>query len=277
MKIHNDTDSGHVVLENMKAISALMPIVSCKVTPSSTRSNSPSLNKLPASSKYKPGQMPNSFYERNFQMLPHQAINLSLSTLIFAYNNHYGTFHSTDVQRIYKSCETIDTSIRCSDDFSLLTHNCLLSAFQSHCIVLHEAAMRYCDMTKRPAQKEDDPTLYAVRKFILELRNAHAHMAVRFLRFSWDRGNGNKKKPFRFTIYIPVSGRPDVPCYNPASKSTRKLTIQGTPGRELRTTKDFIGKIILLSYHFKKIFAFRTTSTCDAYANRYKSIWLSPL
>jgi hypothetical protein len=214
------------------------------------------------------------FTKELFQMRPHEAVNLSLSTLIFAYNNHYKTFLSPDVQFIYKSLELMETTIRSSGDFSILTHNSLLAAFQSHCIALHEAVLRFCDLTKRAKKKENDLSLYPVKQFISELRHGHAHLEELFLRPTWDKGPNSYKKPFRFAVDIPVSERPNGTCYDPNSKITRRLVFLGTPGREMKITQNFIHKIILLSFHFREIFKFRKTTTCDAYLNRYKSSWL---
>jgi hypothetical protein len=206
-------------------------------------------------------------------MFPHEAVNLSLSTLIFAYNNHFRTFLSQEVQQIYKLVEIMETTIRFPEDFSILTHNSLLSAFQSHCIILQEAVIKFCTLMHRPQQKINDPIFYPIRQFISELRNAHAHLEAKFLRFTWDKGPKSNKSPFKFSIRIPVSVRSNGICYDPNSTIAKKNSFQGTPGRELRITRDFIHKMILLSFHFKEILSFHDTPTCDLYLNRFKSNW----
>lgn len=203
------------------------------------------------------------------------ALNGSLGTLFFAYNNHPGIFRLPAVQAEYISSQQLtDTSLKRPEDFEILTNNCLLGVFHTHCIILDECVRKYCLLTGRPSKCEEDPPFFPIRKFVFELRNSRAHMRARFLKSTWDKGQGGNKMPFRATFRIPIFSYPRGIVYNPHSGETRVLSFQGTPRREVRTTIQFIHKIILLSFHIRQILSFRKAITCDRYLARCKSTWV---
>ncbi len=204
-------------------------------------------------------------------MRPHEVVNLSLSTLIFSYNLNFSTFTNLRAQSIHRSCEIIDGAIKSSDDFSILTNNTLLSAFQSHCILLYEAIVTNSKMVGRSNYKSPNDPLYPIRKFVDELRHAHAHIRTSRLQPVCDAKKS--KQPHRFQIHLPIVKTPSGLCYDLKSPVTRKFSFKVTPGGSVRLNKSFIERIVLLSFHIREVLKYRKQLTCDKFLQQFISSW----
>lgn len=204
-------------------------------------------------------------------MRPHEKINLSLSTLIFSYNLHFSTFRYDLVKEMHRGHQIIDGTVASSDDFSILTNNSLLATFQSHAILLQESIKAHSLKIQRLNYKDCNDVMYPIRKFVDELRHAHAHIEFADLQPRWDKKNS--KKSHLFQINLPVTETSVGTRYNRNSHNRLKLSFRVTPGSVIRLNKKFLGKIILFSFHLIEVCSFRKNQTCDKFLNQFKSSW----
>jgi hypothetical protein len=195
-------------------------------------------------------------------MKTHDAVNASLATLLFNFNNRYSFFQNQSIMTAYRSAQLFDVNAKTANDFEILTQNSLLAALQNHAITLNESVKAYCIQTGRD-KFQTDSLFDFIRNFVSELRNAKAHMGKRFLRFTWERS-------FHFDCWIPIEKMgPGQYRFNHNSPQRYRIRFKATKGREVRITPGFMYKLITLSFHLIKILSFRKKSTCDRYLTKF--------
>ena len=202
-------------------------------------------------------------------MTPEEIVNLSLSTLTFAYNLHFATFKNKTVQDIHITNQILDGSIQASADFAILTNNCVLSLFLAHAISLHKSLKEHSKELNRDHKSPAD-LLWPIRQFVEELRHAHAH--PKGLRFVWDANKG-KKSSHTFQIQLPVIKTSKGTQYDPNSANMRKFLCNVMPGQECQMSGTFLLEIMIFSFHIREIVKFREKSTCDEFLKKFESSW----
>lgn len=217
-------------------------------------------------------ERPSAFEEidRKFYMTPEEIVNLSLSSLTFAYNLHFATFKDETVQKIHVNKQILNGSIHSSDDFETLTNNCLLSSFLTHAIFLHEALKEH---SKNLGRDHNSPTdlMWPIRQFVDELRHTHAH--PKDLKFVWDTNKGKKLKSHTFQTQLPVIKTSKTTQYDPNSINMRKFLCDVIPGQEFQMNQTFLLEIIIFSFHIREIMKFQDRLTCDQFLKKFDSSW----
>lgn len=203
-------------------------------------------------------------------MKPDEIVNLSLSNLIFSYNLHFATFKNEIVQDIHRKSQVLDGTIETFHDFEILTHNNLLSSFQTHTILIYEPLGKHSKKVNRNFKSPTD-LLYPIRKFVGELRHAHAHIEDEDLKFIWD--SKNKKKEYLFQIQLPITRSAGPVKYAPNSAIKSVFGCQVVPKQEIKLDQTFIMLISILSFHIREICAFQDLSDCDQFLKNFDSSW----
>lgn len=195
-----------------------------------------------------------------------EAVNASLATLLFAFNNRYSFFTNPSVMEVYRQSQLFDVNPKTSKDFEILTQNSLLTALQSHAITLNESVKNYCVKIGRNKFR-NDPLFDFVREFVSVFRNAKSHMGRRFFKFTWE-------DTFRFECWIPMK-KVDHGRYRfkHDALERRRIRFSGTKDREIRVTPGFIYRLIMFSFHLIKILSFRKTSACDKYLKKFPGLF----